>query len=93
MNYKIKKHTQQHTHIPNHLHTIYPRIVNKADISFTANEENLLQKGLWYKLHKKPRNCNNTLAIEAENTVKRLPIQHQDSLRHLVARNIGHIYQ
>jgi hypothetical protein len=60
---------------------------------FTPKEETLLQKGLKYNLHHKPKNWLCTLALEAENAITLLPAPHHSPLRYLVARNIEQLYQ
>jgi hypothetical protein len=67
--------------------------VNKTNIKFTPKEEILLQKGLKYNLHHKPKNWLSTLAIEAENDITLPPALHHSPLRYLVAQNIEHLYQ
>ena len=85
---KLKRLTQNRETPDTHTHTFFPRVVNKTNISFSEEEENLLRKGLKYNLHQKPKSWVNTLAFEAETAVTLLPIQHQDPIRYQIARNI-----
>jgi hypothetical protein len=62
--------------------------MNKTNVSFSEEEENLLHKGLKYNLHQKPKTWINTLAFEAETAVTLLPIQHQDPVRYQIKCNI-----
>ena len=90
---KIDKLTKQNTKNTNQEHTFFPRVINKTDIQFTPNEELVMQKGLKYNIHQKPKNWINTLAIEAETALTLLPPQHQDPMRYIVAQNIEHLYK
>jgi flagellar biogenesis protein FliO len=48
----------------------------------------LLNKGLIYNLHHKPKNWLRTLAMQAEAGAKQLPIKEQNYMRQLVANNL-----
>jgi hypothetical protein len=56
ISHKIKKNNEQNVHTSDRSHIFYPRIMNRTDIMFTPKEETLLQKGLKYNLHHKPKN-------------------------------------
>jgi hypothetical protein len=43
----------------------YPRVINLTNIKFNDDENKLLQKGLKYNLHLKPKQWIKTLALEA----------------------------
>jgi hypothetical protein len=90
--HKLNRLTKQDTKGLNCKHTFFPRVVNKTNIQFTPNEELLLQKGLKYNIHSKPKNWVNTLAIEAEAAITLLPTQHQEPIRYMAAQNLKHLY-
>jgi nicotinamidase-related amidase len=74
INNKIAKHIEhQKAHnIPvnntrdKHVHTFAKRTVNLTNAAFTKEESQLLDKGLKYNLHHKPKNWILTLAMEAK---------------------------
>ena len=66
---KLEHLTKQEKKDTNPEHTFFPRVTNKTNIQFTPIEEHLLQKGLKYNIHPKPKNWINTLAIEAETAI------------------------
>ena len=70
---KLEQLTKQDKKDTNPEHTFFPRVTNKTNIQFTPIEEHLLQKGLKYNIHPKPKNWINTLAIEAETAITLLP--------------------
>ena len=92
MEHKLNRLTKQDRKDPDHKHNFFPRVINKTNILFTPSEELLLQKGLKYNIHSKPKNWINTLAIEAEAAITLLPPQHQEPIRYLAAKNLKHLY-
>jgi hypothetical protein len=80
------QHMETHTKNPH----FYPRVVNNINITFTTEENKLLQKALKYK-HLKPKQWIQTLAIEAETTINLPPIPDQDPLRYQTARNLSRL--
>jgi hypothetical protein len=90
---RLKKleHTQIST--PKHIKTFYPRVVNNTNMKFTADELNLLNKGLKYNLSFKNKNWIKTLTLEAETAVAQLPTQEQDYVRVQVAHNLKQLYR
>jgi hypothetical protein len=56
---------------------------------FTENELKLLDKGLKYNLHHKPKTWIKTLAMEVVTVIRELPEKAQGYMRRLVANNIG----
>jgi len=60
-----------------------------TDIPFSEPEMTILQKGPKYNLHSKPKNWLQTLAIEAETAITRLPPSHREVYRMLTAEHIN----
>jgi hypothetical protein len=56
-------------------HVFLKRTENLTNITFTDDEMQLLNKGLKYNLHYKPKNWIRTLGLEAEIGIKQLPIK------------------
>jgi hypothetical protein len=54
-------------------HTFFKRVENMTNISFTNEELELLNKGLKYSVHKKPKTWIKTLALEADTAIRSLP--------------------
>jgi len=69
----------------------HPRVINLTDITFNKNENILLQKGLKYNLHIKPKNWLKTIALEAETAINLLPIEERNPIRYLVAKSLDKI--
>jgi hypothetical protein len=90
---KLKNLEKTKTSTPSHYKKFYPRIVNKTDITFNADELDLLNKGLKYNLSLKRNNWIETLSLEAETAVSKLPILEQDCIRYQVAHNIKLLYK
>jgi hypothetical protein len=63
------------------------------NISFSKDGMDLSQKGLKYNLHSKRENWIQTLALEAETTISKLPTAVRDVYRKLVAQCIGTLQQ
>jgi hypothetical protein len=59
-----------------------------TDIKFTEEEIQLLDEGLKYNLHSKPKTWIKTLALEADTAIRTLPEEIQAYMRQLVANNI-----
>ena len=86
---KLKKDNRSNTiHNNTTQHTFFKRTINMTDIIFTDDELNLLDKGLKYNLHKKPKNWIKTLALEADTTIRILPEKNQPYFKQLVANNL-----
>jgi hypothetical protein len=71
----------------------YTRVENQANIQFTHEEIQILNKGLKYNLHYKNKNWIETLALEAETAISNLEITKQNYYRHVVAKKIKDIYR
>ena len=67
---------------------VYPRVINKTNITFTNEEQRLLNKGLKYNLSYKHKHRINNLAFEAETAITLLPTNEQEHIRYQVAQNI-----
>ena len=78
---------------PHRTQTFHPRLINNTDIKFSKNETALLQKGLKYNLHSKPRNWIQNLALEAETAITQLPPNERDVYRKQVADRIDRLQQ
>jgi hypothetical protein len=50
---------------------------NLTNITFPEAEMQLLDKGLKYNPHRKPRNWIQTLAMQADTEIKQLPLKEQ----------------
>jgi hypothetical protein len=71
---RILDHLEKTQHkIPHRTQTFHSRLINNTDITFSKRESALLQKGLKYNLHSKPRNWIQNLALEAETAITQLP--------------------
>jgi hypothetical protein len=66
--------TKEHHNNTQEKHTFFKRIENLTNITFTEDEMQLLNKGLKYNLHYKPKNWLQTLGLEAEIGIKQLPL-------------------
>jgi hypothetical protein len=66
----------------------YPRIINNTNITFTDDENALLQKGLKYNLHIKPKQWLQKLAMEAETAISLLQPPEQNPVRYLIVKNL-----
>jgi hypothetical protein len=69
-------------------HPFYKRTENLTDFAFTSEEMLLLNKGLKYNLHHKPKKWIQTVAIEADRAVNLLPDIDRNYMRQLIANNI-----
>jgi hypothetical protein len=78
---------------PPRTNTFHPRLINNTNIRFSKDETALLQKGLKYNLHSKPRNWIQNLALEAETAITQLPSNERDIYRKLVADRIEKLKQ
>ena len=78
--------TQNKT-LPN-THLFHPRVINNTDIQFSKSEMALLQKGIKYNIHSKPKNWIHNLALEAETAITQLPPNERDVYRKQVASQI-----
>ena len=58
--------------------SIFSRVINKTDITFTNDQMILLNKGLKYNLNHKHKNWIKTLALESETAIVQLPLFEQD---------------
>ena len=90
-NSKELVHTQ--TKEPDNTKNFYPRVFNKTDITFSADELTSLNKGLKYNINYKHTNLIRILALESETAINQLPIFEQDYIRHHVAHNIERLYK
>jgi hypothetical protein len=86
---KIKCLTQQQTHTHLLKKNFYPRVVNMTDISFLEPEVALLQKSPKYNLHDKPKDWIQTLVLEAETAISRLPTTEWEVYRKMTAERIN----
>jgi hypothetical protein len=48
---------------------LYPRVVNNSTVKFTTPEITILEKGLKYNLHWKPKNLMEKVALETETAI------------------------
>jgi hypothetical protein len=71
-----------------HVHTFAKRTVNLSDVAFTKEETKLLDKGLKYNLHHKPKNWILTLATQDEVGIRQLPKKDQAYFRQVAANNL-----
>ena len=78
---------------PHRTHTFHPTLINNTNIQFSKGETALLQKGLKYNLHSKPRNWIQNLALEAETAITQLPSNERDVYRKLVVDQIEKLKQ
>jgi hypothetical protein len=70
----------------------YPIVVNNnSTIKFSTQEITLLEKGLKYNLHRKPKNWIQRMALEAETAISYIDVTKQDHLRHTVAEHLAKI--
>jgi hypothetical protein len=90
---KLSHLAQTQTKTPYRTHTSYPRLINNTDIQFSKGETRLLQKGLKYNLHIKPKNWIQNLALEAETAITKLPSNEREVYRKLVADCIDKLQQ
>jgi hypothetical protein len=72
---------------PHNTH-FFKRILNMTDIEFTNDELHLLEKGLKYNLHRKPKDWIKTLALEADTAIGHIPERNQPYMKQLVANNL-----
>jgi hypothetical protein len=84
----LRKLTQKQTRTPSTQHNVYPRVINKTNITFTNNEPTLLNKGLKYNLHRKNENWLTNLALEAETAINLIPITDRDYYRKQLSNHI-----
>jgi hypothetical protein len=80
--------TKEHHNNVQEKHTFFKRTENLTNITFTEDKMQLLNKGLKYNLHYKPKNWLQTLGLEAEIRIKQLPLNKQSYMRQTVANNI-----
>jgi acetyl/propionyl-CoA carboxylase alpha subunit len=73
---KLKKLAKGQTTIQQHNQSFYPRVINDTDITFSKQEMAMLQKGLKYNLHSKPKNWLQNLALEAETAIQNRENKH-----------------
>ena len=71
----------------------YPRVINHTAIIFSVDELALLNKGLKYNLHHKPKQWITTLALEAETAISYLPPGEQEPIRYQVNKQIQRLFQ
>ena len=71
----------------------HPRVINNTDIPFSDNEMRLLQKGLKYNTHAKNKDWIQTLALEAETAITKLPTNERDIYRKMVANRIDTLHR
>jgi predicted transport protein len=86
---KLKQNNETNTRNNNTTqHTFFKRTINMTDIEFTNDELHLLEKGLKYNLHKKPKDWIKTLALEADTAINNIPERNQPYMKQLVANNL-----
>jgi hypothetical protein len=88
LNAKIEKLSREQTITPKTTQQFYPRVINNMDISFSEEENSLLEKGLKYDLHPKKKDWLKNLALEAETAITLLPTSDRDYYRKRVADKI-----
>jgi hypothetical protein len=93
INHKLQQLEKTKPPAPHTHKNFYPRVVNNTRIIFNTDEMNLLSKGFKYNLSHKKKNCIETIALEAETAISRLPSREQDSLRYRVAHNVENLYK
>jgi len=93
INAKLNQLSKSQTNNSDFHKQLYPRAVNKTNITFTSDELSLLNKGLKYNLGHKQRNWIATLALEAETAISQLPNTEQEYIRYQVAHNIRQLYK
>jgi hypothetical protein len=71
--------------------TFYPRVVNNSTVKFATHEITLLEKGLKYNLHWKPKNWIERTALEAETAISYIDVTKQDYIRHTVTEHLATI--
>jgi hypothetical protein len=86
---KLKKLAKDQTAIQQHNQSFYPRVINDTDIIFSKQEMAMLQKGLKYNLHSKPKNWLQNLALEEETAIQALPTPDREIYRHTVVNRIS----
>jgi hypothetical protein len=64
-------------------HTFFKRTESLTEVVFTENELQLLDKGLKYNLHYKPKTWIKTLAMEADTVIRELPEKDQGYMKQL----------
>jgi hypothetical protein len=88
----IEQQKSQNTTINNtrdkYVHIFAKRTVNLTDVAFTNDEMQLLDKGLKYNLHHKPKNWILTLAMQTEVGIRQLPKKDQAYFRQIAANNL-----
>ena len=62
--------------------------MNETNIRFTNEELTLLNKGLKYNLHHKPKHWIKDLGLEAECAITLLPPEEQEYTRHQLAKQL-----
>jgi hypothetical protein len=93
INKKLNNLIKSKTPTPPQHTNFHPRVVNKTDITFNPRELNLLSKGLKYNLSFKQKTWIETLGLEAETAISRLPTPEQDHMRYQVAHNLKLLYK
>lgn len=84
INNKIKKlHEEKHVHS----RLMNEQTKNSTDVAFSDDEMLLLNKGLKYNLHHKPKRWLQTLGIKADTAVNMLPRKDQSYIWQTVANN------
>ena len=78
---KLQMLTQEQTVAPKTHHSFYPTVVNKSNITFTNEENTLLNKGLKYNLHRKKGKWLTNLALEVETSINLLTASRQTVLQ------------
>lgn len=71
---KLHKLSREQLITPKDHHKFYPGILNNMDITFSANERALLNKGPKYNLHSKNKHWFTNLALEVESAITLLPM-------------------
>jgi len=90
---KLSHLTQTQTKTPHKTHTFYPRLINNTNIFFSNGGTALLQKGLKYNLHSKPKNWVQILVLEAKTAITLVPSTEWDLHIKLVADRIDKLQQ
>jgi hypothetical protein len=93
LNKKLNHLAKIQNKTPHSTQNFHPRLINNTDIKFSKREMALLQKGLEYNIHSKPKNWIQNLALEAETAITQLPPNEQDVYRKQVPDRIDILQQ
>jgi len=89
MDKQARKTKQQRAH---QYHNFYQRTINLTNITFTDEEQSVLNLGLQHSVGKPLRTCWINVIIETENCVKQLDHKLQKAVRILATNKLKQIY-